>query len=307
MFDILDFIDSKDVREYNRNTHFTPIEQAVLIYRSTKATMAQKLSAWHELLDSYTTNEFQQGQVGKITDSSCCFREIVENTVKRYEQSLADRCNNDECVFIALFCEVTESDFLDYEYFSNYDAAFAYLQREKQSYNDDEYMSKIKTEARIQRSRLDTLDMAHTDTYCFDHDLRLTEIIINHGDNPDYDLMDFFVYVPMPFHKGDILKIPYDTGDEYYVLSHEVDRAYYKQCFEQGDGSDMIILADTLEKCEGQWKFNYEHPSFLLFEKCAEEELPEEWKILKTLSEVYRGETSLTSLLFEYSHPELER
>lgn len=30
MFHILDFIDSKDIREHNANTQFTPMEQAVL-------------------------------------------------------------------------------------------------------------------------------------------------------------------------------------------------------------------------------------------------------------------------------------
>ena len=29
MFHILDFIDSKDIREHNANTQFTPMEQAV--------------------------------------------------------------------------------------------------------------------------------------------------------------------------------------------------------------------------------------------------------------------------------------
>ena len=50
MFNVLDFIDSKEIREYNRNTKFTPIEQAVLICHSMGTTVDEKMAAWMELL-----------------------------------------------------------------------------------------------------------------------------------------------------------------------------------------------------------------------------------------------------------------
>ena len=42
---ILEFIDSKDVREYNKDTQFSPIEQAVLIFHSKATSVEQKISA----------------------------------------------------------------------------------------------------------------------------------------------------------------------------------------------------------------------------------------------------------------------
>lgn len=59
MFNILDFIDSPDIREYNKNTRFTPAEQAILIGQSEETTVEEKLSAWQELVDVYSTEEFQ--------------------------------------------------------------------------------------------------------------------------------------------------------------------------------------------------------------------------------------------------------
>mgnify|MGYP003301955204 CR=1 FL=1 len=44
MFNILDFIDSKEIREYNCTTKFTPIEQAVLIYHSERTTVDEEMS-----------------------------------------------------------------------------------------------------------------------------------------------------------------------------------------------------------------------------------------------------------------------
>jgi len=44
MFNILDFIDSKEIREYNQNTEFTPIEQAALIYHSERTTVDEEMS-----------------------------------------------------------------------------------------------------------------------------------------------------------------------------------------------------------------------------------------------------------------------
>ena len=57
MFNILDFIDSKEIREYNQNTEFTPIEQAYLIYHSRKTTVEEKKKARRELLGSYSIEE----------------------------------------------------------------------------------------------------------------------------------------------------------------------------------------------------------------------------------------------------------
>lgn len=45
MLDLLQFIDSPDIREYNRDTCFTPAEWAVLVSRSMKRSVEEKIEA----------------------------------------------------------------------------------------------------------------------------------------------------------------------------------------------------------------------------------------------------------------------
>ena len=45
MYDLLRFIDSPDIREYNKDTDFTPAEWAVLIGMSCRQTMEEKIEA----------------------------------------------------------------------------------------------------------------------------------------------------------------------------------------------------------------------------------------------------------------------
>ena len=53
MFNVLDFIDSKSIRDYNKDTEFSPAEQAILISKSRKTTVEEKVNALKELLQAY--------------------------------------------------------------------------------------------------------------------------------------------------------------------------------------------------------------------------------------------------------------
>lgn len=64
MFNVLDFIDSKDIRDYNKNTKFTPIEQAAIIYYSERRNIEEKMSIWRELLDNYNEKDFEKISFG---------------------------------------------------------------------------------------------------------------------------------------------------------------------------------------------------------------------------------------------------
>lgn len=50
---ILDFIDSPDIREFHKNTTFAPEEQAVLVVNSEKRTIEEKVDALEYLLEEY--------------------------------------------------------------------------------------------------------------------------------------------------------------------------------------------------------------------------------------------------------------
>ena len=88
MFNILDFIDSKDIREHNLNTQFTPMEQAVLVYHSCLTTVAEKISVWRELLDTYGEDDFKMLSYGERQFAKQSNRRLVADTMRMYEDGL---------------------------------------------------------------------------------------------------------------------------------------------------------------------------------------------------------------------------
>ena len=87
---ILDFIDSADVREYNKNTQLLPMEQAVIIYKSETTTVEEKLAAWQELLDTYSEEEFQHLKNIPMIKSGKTNKQILTDTVQ------AELCTDEE-------------------------------------------------------------------------------------------------------------------------------------------------------------------------------------------------------------------
>ena len=87
MYDFLKFIDSPDIREYNKDTPFTPAEWAVLVRASIKRTVEEKIEALQYLLDHYQENEFGEENVNidpptyPPYKTDIPFREIVKRTV----------------------------------------------------------------------------------------------------------------------------------------------------------------------------------------------------------------------------------
>ena len=66
MYDFLRFIDSPDIREFNKDTNFTPAEQAVLISLSDKTTVEEKIEALQYLADRWRSGNqgCQKGRDG---------------------------------------------------------------------------------------------------------------------------------------------------------------------------------------------------------------------------------------------------
>ena len=131
MFNILDFIDSKEIREYNQNTEFTPIEQAALIYHSERTTVDEKMAAWQELLDIYSEEEFEWTRHGKRRFDDKSNKQILADTITVYENALNQRSVVDKVIFEASFyeCDYPKSKYP--VFFSSYKDAFVYIEDKK--------------------------------------------------------------------------------------------------------------------------------------------------------------------------------
>lgn len=282
MVDIFDFIDSKDIREYNRQlgTKFTPIEQAVLIYHSDLKTVEEKLAAWNELLDAYNEENFSEINLpdgGKVTNRDIMFghtyRQKVEITVKAFEKALKLKSNTEGMLYIVKIYANADSQAYDTTYkeaeFSSFEKAYEYIRTSKER----EFLDYGTAPASTMNfsMRVIPLDEADEDTteFIFDNDFRMMQIYFHYNDEK-YGLDYVFIYVPLPFKKGDIVRSIYDTND-YAIVPHTPDKEYFLHAY---DSAAMHITALCLSEDGGEFYDDFGHYPFLSLERCTENDLP---------------------------------
>lgn len=270
MFDIYDFIDSKDIREYNKQlaTKFTPMEQAVLIGNSTQTTVEEKLAAWHELLDTYNAEDFSvitlpveggKCNIDVLEESS--YFQLLNTTVKSFENALLLKNDTDNIVYKVSVRGVDPNKCI----FSAYDKAYEYMCR---------YLHYISAEqtARISAVPLDDPDISRINRFIFDSKGRMTEIMPD--TKGEYGLDVVYIYVPLPFVKGDILRST-DGSDDYIIVHRPTDREYFKHA---RDSSDMRITAYCINQSDGVFYNDFGHYNIFALEKCTEDDLPTDSK-----------------------------
>ncbi len=271
MKDLLEFIDSADIREYNRETGFVPAEWAVLIRASKKQTMEEKMEALQYLVDHYKEADFGDEKVNifgrgyPLFDKKIPIREVVKKTLALWQDILDDRGRNENVVFAAKLTEkgYSSDSLAEYVFFADYQDAFAYLSHEKQKYLDDEELKEIETAGEIHRIKMG----GGYDAYYFDTQMRLVDL----GEDADRVIDEkgmllsplekevYKVFVPLPFRTGNIVKVDNWNEEPYYgVISHE-------------------------------WK------------------LPEDKQVLKLLRAVRQGKLDFYTLLHKYSRKELDQ
>lgn len=301
MFDIFDFIDSKDIREYNRNTNFSPIEKAVLVYFSRRRTVEEKLSALKELLENYSDEEFSEIRIGKNNLRAENKKQIVEDLVETWERALALRYKLNNVVFAVRFYEAEYPKNEENGYYSNYNKAFEALQNLKQYYLDDDSLKDIRTKAEIRIYSVDSDYESELIIFYFDSNLRMIDIdsaFRKEGET----IEDVYVYVSLPFKAGDILRTINNEPMEYGTLRYNQDEnEEFRIHDSMGDSSDMQTVLDVLWKEDEKLIVGYNHYRWLDLEYCPLDELPKEQNMLRLLSEVYKGKRPAGSLLEDFS------
>lgn len=318
MFNILDFIDSKDIRDYNKRTKFTPIEQAHLICYSRKTTIEEKLAAWHELLDTFSEEEFKLTHFGKIElddSNGKSNKQILVDTVAICEKALALRSHSDGVVFETVYYKHDDVEYAQRVYFDDYYEAVDYLKQEHQrqqnewtewyqKYLDEKDLPHGSAIAKIAARPYGKNDWFNT-TFYFDDDIRLTTI------DPTYDLVGqgwcnaayCFTYVPLPFRKGDIVRVTRLIDTKYGVIAETPDEACYRDWMRKPGLEELHITLNLYEPDEGELgRFDCYGYNPLEFEICPDDDLPDDQRNLTLLREVYLGELPVGQLIFRYSH-----
>ena len=273
-FEFLSFIDSAAIRAHIRciGYKFTPAEQAVLIANSYNRTVDEKLAALEYLYEKYNDREFGEEKVGmSYGESGMTFCQKLRRYIDGMNRSLALKLLTQGYIFIATVCE-EGYDYSDHEklYFSSYQQAYEYLKAQKEYYTDEisdcicEYRITVKPEG--ERYGYD-----HT----YDNELRLVcadAVLPIDDDLPELDISKYYVWLPLPFKKGDLVRIRYAAAWrfkwEYAVFSWEENKKderfvrMRERCRRQGDYTDMFCPLDyfTEEKDSPLGgRFSYEH------------------------------------------------
>ena len=310
-YDVLQFIDSPDIREFNRHTKFLPAEQAVLVAVSKTKTVEEKLEALQYLADQYSDNEFGTEKVYEYwcTDKRESFRDTVMETIQIWRDILKDRYDSEGYVYAMTLGEkgFVQRDFYEYCFFSSYGKAYESMVSGKQHYLNDEDLRDTQTYGEILRIRVDEQEFMRSDydAYCFDNELRLIEVLgrdrrVKKGDEYYGLVSDYSIYVPLPFVPGDIVKYGSLLCEaQYGVFSHE-----WKQPINRMFTSLEVSL-DVYD--ESQKTFDYTDDTWILgLTYCTDDELPKGQDALRLIREVRKGEMDFYEILHRYSRADLD-
>lgn len=301
---ILDFIDSEDIREYNKDTLFSPTQKALLIGHSKKQTIEKKIKAMDRLLLEYLDWDFPYIDAD---DKKQSFRKVITEEVKEWKEVLEKRYDNREAVYISRLSEVEflSSDEGNPRFFSNYAKAYESLVIAKKRYLDDLDLKDVQTLGEIIRITVDAgnasygCDERH---YLFDTDMRLIDVYRKcHEDNCLVNGMDAYrCYIPVPFKAGDIVKCVSPYHETYYgVFPYDWEEPKNKY------GISMYASLDTYYAKEKLFEIT-DDTLVLELSKCKHDELPKDQRILKVISAVRKGELDFYTVLNRMSFHELD-
>lgn len=314
MADILEFIDSLAIREYNQDTCFNIVEQAIIVAESKKKMVTEKLEVLKELLEEHSEEEFSEAEksLGKTWGIKITFREAVYNTIELYTELLQARFQNEGMVYAAQLIEkeYRNDGIIEHLFFSSYEKAYEYLKKYKQEYMDDKDLSNVQLFGKIYRISMDeefkegySHRLVDCDEYYFDHNLNLVDVSgrcdrskKEFGQYSDLTCRDWSMFIPLPFKNGDIVKVVNPFCETYYgVFVGEWEKPENREILSMTTGIDVYIgeNGNDLFDCT-------DDTEILCLEYCTDEELPRNQNVLKLLRDVRKGKKDLLSLLYNF-------
>lgn len=280
IYDFKYFIDSPDISAYVTKDMFTLGEQAVLISQS-KRTMKEKIQALEYLRETYPEIYYCSRTVcprKECEKRTILLRDLISRTLDYWKAALDNSENSQGVVFAANLIEkgFPRNHLSDYRLFSTYGQAYEYLTREKQDYMEDDDLKEVITYGEIRRIPLDKFKEGTNDfeQYFFNNSLELIRVLgtetMDWKNVQERSLTDFYVYVPVPFKKGDEVKVDLEeAGDFFGVIPWDIseDQKHQMRICETGDSSDMIISIDYRNVETGEWFMDHASVLSLMYAK----------------------------------------
>ena len=313
---IYEFFNSKDIAEHcSKIGHqFTPIEMAYIIWFSEYHSLREKHEAWQYLIDNYPDEQLPKGKWCNEDRSPVRSERSLHKFLEHYI-----RIEND---FIEQFRRTRAGYIYDYGmmhggdddyseddvFYDNYEACFAALA--------DDFDENIAA-ARITRRRLysqpresgwdeDTIyinknnEVIQIKSYALDDDWAIKD-----------GFSDMYFHIPTPFQCGDLVVCNSVNGEKHphFVLAYVPgweknergrDMTWYTKQLEES-GGDWTDMQTSIYKVGDNGDIYWAHGPNYLFLEYYTQELKEQEKILRPLSNFIKNEIGLEDFLTAYN------
>ncbi|SEL40388.1 hypothetical protein SAMN02910353_02532 [Ruminococcus sp. YRD2003] len=287
---VLDFIDSKTLRQHLSGQTLAPAVECILIAQSRSRSFNDKLAALQERYEHYSTEDFKRGAYNSFAeDFKWALKEYIE-----FKQGLLENIN--DASFYGEHYRVFTIEADDYEI--NGTICF--------ELNRAIAIAKM---LEGEDCKIIMREFNYVDTEPFTIELNshkeIIDIFISKYVDAEYNVQNAYAEIPHKYEIGDIVK----SGDNYAVVA---DVKHYKvlpDYMKHSDDTDMCLYClgyykDQLHSCKGA--FGHLHFLILKTELCPEEELPESKKELIVLSRLLKGEIRIADFLEMYSNGDID-
>lgn len=214
MFNVFEFIDSKDIREYHekKHTRFSYDEMAVLVNESRFKNIHNKMKALEELIP-YLSDDYNMSTISTSSEYSYnSFKKSVINTIELYKKAI-------NCIYTVGIYTIKIYDKhngTSYEYeniFTEYKYASGFLSKcfEKINItNPDHVYAHIFL---VSPNYMNFGRSPITAYYAVDINLNIFDVSMQDAAYPT--LNDYSIWIDLPFRSGDIVENIY--GKEKYI------------------------------------------------------------------------------------------
>lgn len=289
---VLDFIDSKTLRQHLSGQTLAPAVECILIAQSRCRSLNDKLAALQERYDKYSTEDFKKGVYNSWADD---FKKALKEYILiKSARSAEAKKNNDNEVYLIGICDSE----IDNTIYRTYKSALE-VTKTKLASDDTGYIKKCSIDSDTDNSILMRFNDDHE---VYDVEQRpIDEALFD----KEYCIEGAYAELPHRFNVGDIVR-----HDEIYSVVADVK--HYDSLpnyMKHSDYTDMCLYClgyykDQLHSCNGA--FGHSHFPILQTELCPEEELPESKKELIILSRLLKGEIRLADFLEMYSNGDID-
>jgi len=236
--DVLDFIDSKDIREFNRYYSFTPSEQAIICMMNNQRSYQEKMDFLKELevnnIDFDTVRYDDNFQAFGEPERN--LRVIIHDTVKYWNNHKPDENNDSSVVYIAGAYPLNNQHGTIYGVFYSFQDAIGVLGNNRLHWDNSQDMCAYVSREVISRPN-------ESITYTLGKDLQILKVSKPAEDSIVTLQYSYSVHIPVPFKRGDILVA-------------ESERVRPENSFYRGttEGSSIVCLINQFSRRKGLFR-----------------------------------------------------